>query len=331
MRRLFPLFAVAVFLFTARGEEPTTERTDPKLPDVPGAFHPYNVTGAYKGHFHSRIAEYGLEPMVMIFTRQVDFSDPLKNLLTQIDAVTEKNPSARLHTFVVVQSDDLPEVVGADDKDDDLRLDLDKRLSQEADGLKLPHVDIDLAGKVDLEKFKLDDAGFAFFLFQRGKVTGSRVLAKEDKLTDADVKAIMALNVAPFGRQNTAIIVTRDAALSDPLKALLKRIDDATEKNPAAQLRPILALLSDDPTRNDLAAKLEEAVKGLMLKHVEVVAAGASDLARYHVEDAGFAFFLSQRARETAGLVLKKGESLSADKTAAVMKLLADKAGADKQ
>ena len=298
MRRLFPL--IAVFLFTAwgpsRGEEPTTERTDPKLPNVPGPFHPYNVTGAYKGRFHSRIAEYGLEPMVMIFTRQIDFSDPLKDLLRRIDAVTDKNPSARLHTFVVVQSDDLPDVVGADNKADDLRLDLDKRLAQEADALKLPHVDIDLAGKADLDRFKLDDAGFAFFLFQRGKVTASRVLAKEDKLTEADVKAIVALNVAPFGPQNTAIIVTRNAELSDPLKDLLKRIDDAADKNPAAKLHPVLALLSDDPNRNDLAAKLEGGVKGLMLKHVEVVAAGASDLARYHVEDAGFAFFLSQRA-----------------------------------
>ncbi len=84
MRRLFRLVAVAVFLFTAwassRGEEPTTERTDPKLPNVPGPFHPYNVTGAYKGRFHSRIAEYGLEPMVMIFTRGKSiFSDPLKD------------------------------------------------------------------------------------------------------------------------------------------------------------------------------------------------------------------------------------------------------------
>ena len=334
MRRLFPWVAVAVAVFAvwgvSRGDNPTTDVTDPKLPNIPGPFHPYNITGASKGHYHSRISEYGLEPMVMIFTRQVDFSDPLKDLLRRIDAVADKNPGARLHTFVVVESDDLPEVVGADDKSDDLRLDLDKRLTQESDALKLPHVDIDLAGKSDVEKFKLDDAGFAFFLFQRGKVTASRVLAKTDPLSAADVKAILALNVAPFGPQNTALIVTRETALSDPLKDLLRRIDDAAEKNPTARLHPILVLLSDDPMRNELAAKLEEEAKGLMLKHVEAVAAGPSDLAKYHVEDDGFAFFLTQRARTTAGLALKKGENLSADKIAAVMKLLAEKAGADK-
>ena len=51
-------------------EEPTTQRTDPKLPDVPGPFHAYNVTGKYKGRYHSHISEFGLEPMVMLFTRR---------------------------------------------------------------------------------------------------------------------------------------------------------------------------------------------------------------------------------------------------------------------
>ena len=109
--------------------------------------------------------------------------------------------------------------------------------------------------------------------------------------------------------------MTRETELSDPLKDLLRRIDDAAEKNPTARLHPVLVLLSDDPMRNELAAKLEEEAKGLMLKHVEAVAAGPSDLARYHVEDAGFAFFLTH-AGTTAGLALKKGESLSADKIA---------------
>ena len=379
MRRLFPV-AVAAFLLAvvwvpSRAEEPTTERTDPKLPDIPGPFHPYNVTGRYKGHFHSRISEYGLEPMVMIFTRQVDFSEPLKNLLTQIDATVEKNPGARLRPFVVVQSDDLPDLAGLDEKQraelakelqaggldekqraeldkkldaenkaDDLRLELEDKLGKEHDALKLQHVDIDLAGKADLEKFNLDDAGFAFFLFQRGNVTASRVLGKDVPLTDADVKAIVALHLAPFGPENTAVVVTRDAALSDPLKDLLRRIDDAAEKNPAARLRPVLALLSDDPKRNDAAADLE---KALMLKHVEVVAAGASELEAMvrsvphltapntpeppvDVNEVGFAFILLQQGKVTGGGALKKDEQFP-DLAKQVMTTLAEKAKADKQ
>ena len=202
MRRLFrlaalALCAVAVVSVLARADEPTTEKTDPKLPDMPGPFHAYNVTGKYKGRYHSHIAEFGLEPMVMIFTREVDFSDPLKDLLKQIDNAVEKNPSARLHAFVVVQSDDLPEVLGVDndpavaDKNDDRRNELVQKLEDEAKGLMLQHVDVVLAGKADLEKYKLDDAGFAFFLFQRAKVTGGKVLKKDDKLTPEVTAEIM--------------------------------------------------------------------------------------------------------------------------------------------
>ena len=128
MRRLAAVAACTLVLFSAvsRAEEPTTQRTDPKLPDVPGPFHAYNVTGKYKGRYHSQISEFGLEPMVMLFTRETDFSDPLKGLLKQIDNAVEKNPAWRLHPFLVVQADALPEVLGVDpdpavaNKDDDI-------------------------------------------------------------------------------------------------------------------------------------------------------------------------------------------------------------------
>ncbi len=53
MRRLFPWVAVAVAVFAvwgvSRGDNPTTDVTDPKLPNIPGPFHPYNITGAVQG------------------------------------------------------------------------------------------------------------------------------------------------------------------------------------------------------------------------------------------------------------------------------------------
>jgi hypothetical protein len=334
MHRLAAVVFAVIIAAASRGEEPTTARTDPRLPNLPGPYHGYNVTGKFKGRYHSQISEYGLEPMAMIFTRKVAFSDPLKDLLKQIDAVMVKNPAARLHPVVVVQSDGLPEVVGADDKNDDKRIELAQALEDQAKGLMLQDVDdipIVLVGKADLEKYKLDDAGFAFFLFERGKVTASRVMKTDDSLAAADVKAIMTLHIAPFGPLATALLVTRDADLSDALKDLLKQIDNAAEKNPTSRLHPVLALLSDDAKRNEAAAKLEEQVKALMLKHVEVVAAGASDLQRYDVGDAPFAFYLSQRQAVTAVRALKKDEKLTPGVTAEIMKLLAEKAGADQK
>ena len=202
MRRLGRLavlaaFAVAVCAAHSRADEPTTELTDPKLPNAPGPFHGYNVTGKYKDRYHSQISEYGLEPMVMLFTRETEFSDPLKDLLKQINNAVEKNPAARLHPFLVVQSDELPEVIGVDSdpatasKDDDKRRELAMKLEDEVKALMIPHVDIILAGKADLAKYKLDEdkIQFAFYLFQRDKITAEIRLS--DKLDDETVKKIM--------------------------------------------------------------------------------------------------------------------------------------------
>jgi hypothetical protein len=199
MRRLFPFAAFAVFSVLAvssaasRGEEPSTVKAEPSSPNLPGPFHAYNVTGKYKGHYHSHISEFGLEPMVMIVTHEVEFSDPLKALLKQIDNAIEKNPAARLHAFVVVLSENLPEVVGADDKSDDKRIEVTTQLEDQAKGLMLMHVDIVLAGKADLQKYDLDGANFAFSLFQRAKVTASRVVKGNDKLTEAVTTEILAV------------------------------------------------------------------------------------------------------------------------------------------
>jgi hypothetical protein len=332
--RLAAVFAVLVAWAACRADEPTADRPDARLPNVPGAFHAYNavVGGAdrakHKGHFHSPISEFGLEPMVMIFTRKVEFSDPLKDLLKQLDAMLEKNPGVRLHPFVVVQSDELPDVVGADNAADDKRIELAQALEDEAKGLMLQHIDIDLAGKADLEKYKLDEYGFAFYLFRRGKVESSRLLKKEDELSNADVKALMTLDVAPFGPVATALVVTRDKDLRDPLKALLKRLDDAAEKNPAARLHPVVAVLGDEASRVDLTAKLDEQTKALMLKHTDAVVALPSDLQRYDLGNAGFAFFLSQRGGAPVSGGEKKADKLTPDAANEVMKLLEEKAGA---
>jgi hypothetical protein len=203
MRRLLPLALVALFALAASiaagSDDPTTERIDPKLPNAPGPFHAYNITGKFKGRYHSQISDFGLEPTVMVFTREVEFSDALKSLLKQIDAAIEKNPTARLHAFVVVQSDDLPEVVGADDKTDDKRLEITSKLEDQAKGLMTPHIDIVLAGAADLAKYKLDDVGFAFYLFQRAKVTASSIVKKDDKLSDAVAMDVMKALVEKGG------------------------------------------------------------------------------------------------------------------------------------
>jgi hypothetical protein len=199
MRRLscFAAFTIlAISSAPSFGVEPTEGKPDP---NIPGPFHAYNVTGKYKGRYHSHISEYGMEPMVMVVTREVEFGDPLKGLLKKIDDAIEKNPAARLHAFVVVLSDDVPDVVGADDKSDDKRIQVTTQLEDQAKALMLMHIDIELAGKADLQKYNLDDASFAFYLFQRAKVTANHILKTDDKLTDAVTDEIMAVLAAKAG------------------------------------------------------------------------------------------------------------------------------------
>jgi len=145
---LAAFIVLAVSSAALAAAEPAPAKTDAKLPNIPGAFHAYNVTGKYKGHYHSHISEYGLEPIVMIVTREAEFSDPLKSLLKKIDDAIAKNPAARLHAFVVVLSDDVPEVVGADNKSDDKRIEVTTQLEDQAKALMLMHIDIVLASKI---------------------------------------------------------------------------------------------------------------------------------------------------------------------------------------
>ncbi|MCS6866396.1 MAG: hypothetical protein RMJ56_15475 [Gemmataceae bacterium] len=67
---------------------------------VPGAFHPYNVTGEDAGQCACLYCKAGDSPVVMIFARSSD--DPrIQQLLKAIDAETVKNAKAEMHSFAI--------------------------------------------------------------------------------------------------------------------------------------------------------------------------------------------------------------------------------------
>jgi hypothetical protein len=160
--------------------------------NVPGPFHPYNVTGPHKGHFHCLVSEHGLDPMVMIFLRGLEFSEPLDKLLGKLDLAIDKNPNVRLAAFAVFLPGELSDVVGTSDKADDLRIELGKKVQARAEQLKLKHVALCLDNKADLEKYDLDDANTAtVVLYNKYAIVDVFPLTK-DKFTDAAVDRIMA-------------------------------------------------------------------------------------------------------------------------------------------
>lgn len=160
--------------------------------DLPGPFHPYNVTGPHKNHYHSVISERGLDPMVLIFHKNMDVGDPLRNLLRKLDAAIEKGASARLGSFVVFLPDDLKEVAGRDDASDDARDALAVKASDVADALKLKHVVLCLDSKTDVESYHLSDANLVtVVLYKKLKIAEVFALPKSD-FTDKSVDKIMA-------------------------------------------------------------------------------------------------------------------------------------------
>ncbi|HWG41653.1 MAG TPA: hypothetical protein VN688_02625 [Gemmataceae bacterium] len=160
--------------------------------DLPGPFHPYNVTGPHKQHFHCLVSDHGLDPMVMIFHKNVDFADPLPNLLKKLDTAIDKNPAVRLGSFVVFLPEDLPEVVGSDDKNDDARNEVEKKVEQAGADMKLKHVVLCLDSKADVEKYHLSDSNLVTIVLYKKFETVAVFALPQSEFTDAAIEKIMA-------------------------------------------------------------------------------------------------------------------------------------------
>jgi hypothetical protein len=69
---------------------------------VPGPFHPLNVTGEHAGEKHCLYCEMGPNPVAMIFAREV--TPGLTTLIKKVDAETAKNGKKGMGSFVVFLS-----------------------------------------------------------------------------------------------------------------------------------------------------------------------------------------------------------------------------------
>ncbi len=165
--------------------------------NLPGPIHPYNVTGPNKGRYHSLLAEHGLDPIVIVFARNLESEDPngpVMELLTQLDLAIEKNPKARLAVMAVSLSDTLPEVVGADVKSDERRRDIAGKLEALAAARSLKYVVLTLAGKDDVEKYHLDEkADATVVLANKYRILSVYALNKDQlKAKSGDILAEVA-------------------------------------------------------------------------------------------------------------------------------------------
>jgi hypothetical protein len=71
--------------------------------EVPGPFHPLNVTGPDAGEKVCLYCKNGSNPVAMIFAREV--SEPLVTLIKKIDTATAQNKDCKMGSFVVFLGD----------------------------------------------------------------------------------------------------------------------------------------------------------------------------------------------------------------------------------
>jgi hypothetical protein len=178
--------------------------------DLPGTFHPYNVTAraarlaepepegkgkkeeappTTKGKFHCLISEYNLDPVVMLFARGVEDNKAFTAALKKIDAAIEKQPALRVRCFVVFLDKGLAKVVEDDDNRDKLKGKIEAAFA----GWSPKQVVLTLAGTDDVKKYDLDaTTPVTAVLYHKLRVKAIHKLNK-DALEKEDSEAVTKL------------------------------------------------------------------------------------------------------------------------------------------
>jgi hypothetical protein len=150
--------------------------------ELPGPFHVYNVNGPHAGNQHCLVCEYGLRPVVLIFSREIPNPEkPAKNLMQKVDQTLGKL-DGRLKGFVVFLNDEQLES----------RKDFIKKLDGWDTASDIKNLVLAVDGASGPDKYNLNkDASVTVLLYQELKVVNNFAYAA-DKMTDKDVDAILA-------------------------------------------------------------------------------------------------------------------------------------------
>jgi hypothetical protein len=119
LTRMFALVFAATCVLTVSAhaaDEPAVKSGPEVGKEMPGPFHPYNVTGKRAGDFHDLVSTHGLDPVVLVFVRGTDSGEALKKLLIGLDEAAQKSTKTRLAVAAIFLGEDLKDVVTNDDQ-----------------------------------------------------------------------------------------------------------------------------------------------------------------------------------------------------------------------
>jgi hypothetical protein len=143
--------------------------------DVPGPFHPLNVTGESAGKKACLYCANGGNPVAVVFAREA--TPAVAKLLKQLDQATVKNAKAEMGSYAVFCSD----------KDG-----LDKALTKLAADQKLSKLVLSIDNPAGPEKYKIaKDADVTVVLYTNFEVKANHTFRKGE-LNDAAITKVVA-------------------------------------------------------------------------------------------------------------------------------------------
>jgi hypothetical protein len=142
--------------------------------NVPGPFHPLNVTGKNKGEKFCLFCVNGENPVAMVFAREN--SPELTKLIKKIDEATAKNKSKSMGSFVVYLSD---------------KEGLDKELSSMAEKEKIEKTVLSIDNPGGPKAYNVaKDADVTVVLYVERKVKANHAFKKGELKDDAIEKIV---------------------------------------------------------------------------------------------------------------------------------------------
>jgi hypothetical protein len=104
MRKLFVAGSLIVLSLTGAVLAAEPVKSGPQVGQDVGAFEPLNLTGPYAGEEKCLVCANGLNPVVVVFAREV--TEPVAKLVKKIDEATLQHGDDRMGSFVVFLTDD---------------------------------------------------------------------------------------------------------------------------------------------------------------------------------------------------------------------------------
>jgi hypothetical protein len=142
---------------------------------VPGPFHPLNVTGEQAGQKFCLYCVNGTNPVAMIFARET--SPELTSLIKKIDAATENNKKHEMGSFVVFLSD---------------KEGLDKELKQMAGDAGLKKIVLAIDNPAGPQKYKVSKEADVTVVLYNEHLVKANYAFKKGQLKNKDIEKIVS-------------------------------------------------------------------------------------------------------------------------------------------